>query len=152
MTYLLSCACGPPDTTCSFEEAVKAVLKAAPEFMHVEVYTGDLATQTDTGNVGPKVPFVILSDLGANNSLRVGESFIRHEVILRLRIYATTDAEGLSLARAAQRALRAAGPIETLDGYACQSPIVARARPLKLDSNRWMIQVNQVFFIHELIT
>jgi hypothetical protein len=30
--------------------------------------------------------------------------------------------------------------------------IPARARPVKIDSMRWMVQVNQTFFVHQLIS
>lgn len=150
MTYLLTCNCPPPNTDCSLEEAVKQVLKAIPGWAQVEVYTGDMATMADTGNANPKIPFLILSDLGANNSRKVGENLVQHEVILRLRFTTNTDQRGLALAREALAALRAAGSIETVDGWACMW-IPARARPVKMDSSRWMVQVNQTFFVHTLM-
>lgn len=150
MTFMLTCNCPAPTTDCSLEEAIKLILKAQPGWQHVEVYTGDMATMADTGNQNPKIPFVILSELAANNSTRVGENLVQHEVIVRLRVTASTDHQGLALARQALAALRAAGSIETADGYACMG-IPARSRPVKLDSTRWMVQVNQVFFVHTLM-
>jgi hypothetical protein len=151
MTIMLTCNCAPPTTTCSLEEALKNILKAQVGWNLVEVYTGDRASATDTANQGPKIPYVILSDLGPNNSRRLGENLVQHEVIVRLRVATSTDHEGLALARQALAAWRAAGQIETADGYACMA-IPARSRPVKLDGSRWMVQVNQTFFIHTLIS
>lgn len=148
MSFMLTCNCPPPATECSLEEVIKQVLEAAPGFGGVSVFTGNLATLADTGNDGPKLPFAIISDLGPNNSRRVGENMMQHEITVRLLFYTVTDREGLRLARQAAQALIAARQLETADGYACMSQVVARSRPLKIANDRWSTQVNQTFFVH----
>lgn len=152
MNFILTCNCPPPESDCSLEEELKAILEGTFGFGQVQIYTGDLATQGDTGNIGPAIPYAILSDLGANNSLMAGENLVQYEVVVRLRLYTTTDRQGLLLARLATKAWRDAGEIETADGYACMNSIPARARPLKIGYERWMTQINQTFFIHTLIS
>jgi hypothetical protein len=147
MSYMLPCNCPPPATECSLEEVIKRTLEASSVFTNVAIFTGSLATLADTQNIGAKLPFAVISDLGPNNSRRVGESIVQHEITVRFLYYTVTDRDGLRLARVASAALADAGVLETADGYVCQSRIVARARPLKLSSDRWSIQVNQTFIV-----
>ena len=114
----------------------------------VEVYTGGLATQADTGNMGPPLPHLILSDLGPVNERRVGESVLQHEILIRFQWYTVTEDQGRSLWRAAAAIMREAGSLGTVDGWACMGPVTSMPRSLKVGAEKWGTQANQTFFVH----
>lgn len=150
MTFMLTCDCPAPTSDCSLEHVLNGVLEADLSFTGVQVYLGGLAAAEDTGDVGPTIPYVVLSDLGANNSVKLGENLVQHEVIVRLRVYATTDKQGLLLAQAALAAWQSAGQLDTAYGYACRGWVPAWPRPAKLGAGRWLVQANQLFFLHNI--
>lgn len=152
MTVMLTCRCGPPQTNCSLQQVIKQILEIQPGIAGiVEIYTGGLASQGDTGNLGPSLPHLILTDQGPVSSIRAGEDGVQHTVLVTFQWYTTTEEQGLMLAKIAWDAILAAAPFEVNDGEVCVSRVPGRARSVKLTGERWLTQVNQTFIVHVLV-
>lgn len=142
--------CEPEDSVCdcSLEQAIRDLLAADADYVGVALYTGGMATVADlAGSTGPRVPYGVITNLGANNSARIGESCWKYEVLVRLRFFTLTDKQGINLAQAAHRVLCEAGCLCVLEGRAGVRNVPPFPTAGKQPGAHWMTQVNEPFLV-----
>lgn len=150
---IMACVCSPPaDCDCSLQEALADLLSDAPAFASVQVYTGGLASTCATNDTGPTLPYVVLLDLGANNSVRFGENLTQHFVTVTADYYTTSEKLGRSLARAAMAAWTPVDGICTEDGFACLLANQGRPVSRQLPGCVWQTRMNYSLLVHESIS
>lgn len=144
MTFMLTCDCPSPSSDCTLQQELKDALAADGSFAGVQVHTGGLASKADTASTGLTIPYIVMNELPANNSIPTGEDLTKHEVVVTLDIYTRTDKEGSLLAKEARRVIRVAGQIDTRDGYACTARNPARPQQRK-SGEIWRTRQNMTF-------
>lgn len=155
MTIMSACCCERDlECECSLQEAIKALLEAADEFLDVSLYTGGLVASADLGgSKGPALPYGVLSVLGANNSQQIGDSCYQYRVLVRFRLFTRTEKSGLELAMAASDVLRAGGCFCTLEGRAQLWGVPPWPSAGKVEHGVWMTQTNLPLLVrsHQLV-